>query len=127
MKIIFSCSFMFIAQLCDGDSVTQKAVTMVKKAGETVIPQCTSSKTESDFILSWYRHYPGKQLEFIIRRYSWDDDPLNGTGFGNRFSLVVSDSAVYYCETTFTSNKRSSKTFTSFSVTTNADNNELWN
>uniref|UniRef100_A0A4W3GI34 Ig-like domain-containing protein n=1 Tax=Callorhinchus milii TaxID=7868 RepID=A0A4W3GI34_CALMI len=103
---------MFITELCDVDSVSQKAATMVKKEGETAILQCTYSTTESDYNLYWYRHYPDKQPEFIIWIYSGDNQG-KGTGFGNRFSaqlqtsnsstslsiseLVVSDSAVYYC------------------------------
>uniref|UniRef100_A0A4W3IEH6 Ig-like domain-containing protein n=1 Tax=Callorhinchus milii TaxID=7868 RepID=A0A4W3IEH6_CALMI len=103
---ILLCSSLFNTEFCDGDSVTQKAATMVKKERETVILQCTYLTTESDYLLHWYRHYAGKQPEFIIWRYS-------GIGFGNRFSaqlhksnsstslsiseLVVSDSAVYYC------------------------------
>uniref|UniRef100_A0A4W3GRB7 Immunoglobulin V-set domain-containing protein n=1 Tax=Callorhinchus milii TaxID=7868 RepID=A0A4W3GRB7_CALMI len=101
---------MFITELCDGDSVSQKAANMIKKEGEIAMLQCTYSTTESDCFLYWYRHYPDKQPEFIIRRYSGNDNQVKGIGFGNRFTaqlqksnsttslsiseLVVSDSAV---------------------------------
>uniref|UniRef100_A0A4W3GEJ3 Ig-like domain-containing protein n=1 Tax=Callorhinchus milii TaxID=7868 RepID=A0A4W3GEJ3_CALMI len=80
---------------------------------ETASFECTYSTTLSDYDLSWYRHYPDKQPEYIVRRYSGNENQYRGTGFGNRFSaqlhksisstslsiseLVVSDSAVYYC------------------------------
>uniref|UniRef100_A0A4W3IEJ6 Ig-like domain-containing protein n=1 Tax=Callorhinchus milii TaxID=7868 RepID=A0A4W3IEJ6_CALMI len=91
----------------------QEATTMVKNEGETVLLQCTYSTTASYYYLQWYRHYPGKQPEYAIGRYSADQNQYRGTGFGNRFfaqlqesnsftslsisELVVSDSAVYYC------------------------------
>uniref|UniRef100_A0A4W3IAD2 Ig-like domain-containing protein n=1 Tax=Callorhinchus milii TaxID=7868 RepID=A0A4W3IAD2_CALMI len=94
-------------------SKNNSAATMVKKEGDIAILQCTYSTTESDYILYWYRHYPDKTPEFMIRRYSGNDIQNKGTGFGIRFSaqlqtsnsfaslsiaaLVVSDSAVYYC------------------------------
>uniref|UniRef100_A0A4W3GMA8 Ig-like domain-containing protein n=1 Tax=Callorhinchus milii TaxID=7868 RepID=A0A4W3GMA8_CALMI len=108
----------FMSELCVGDSVSQKAARMVKKEGEIAILQCTYSTTESYYYLYWYRHYPDKQPEFIIWRYSGNDDQVKGIGFGNRFSaqlqtsnsstslsiseLVVSDSAVYYCALSLT-------------------------
>uniref|UniRef100_A0A4W3IBB4 Ig-like domain-containing protein n=1 Tax=Callorhinchus milii TaxID=7868 RepID=A0A4W3IBB4_CALMI len=110
---ILLCSSLFNTGFCDGDSVTQKAATMVKKERETVILQCTYFTTENDYVLHWYRHYRGKQREFIIWRYSGSELEEKGVGFGNRFSaqlhksnsstslsiseLAVSDSAVYYC------------------------------
>uniref|UniRef100_A0A4W3GRH3 Ig-like domain-containing protein n=1 Tax=Callorhinchus milii TaxID=7868 RepID=A0A4W3GRH3_CALMI len=110
---IILCSSIFIADLCDGNSVSQKAVTMVKKEGEIVILQCTYSTTGSYYYLYWFRHYSDKQPEFIIWKYSGSDNQDKGIGFGNRFTahlqksnsfislsiseLVVSDSAVYYC------------------------------
>uniref|UniRef100_A0A4W3IFN7 Ig-like domain-containing protein n=1 Tax=Callorhinchus milii TaxID=7868 RepID=A0A4W3IFN7_CALMI len=94
-------------------SLFSLSATMVNKEGEIAILQCTYSTTESDYYLYWYRHYPDKQPEFIIWRYSGNDNQVKGIGFGNHFSaqlqksnsstslsiseLVVSDSAVYYC------------------------------
>uniref|UniRef100_A0A4W3IXC2 Ig-like domain-containing protein n=1 Tax=Callorhinchus milii TaxID=7868 RepID=A0A4W3IXC2_CALMI len=101
--------------LCVGDSLSQKSATMVQKERETVTLQCTYSTTQSAYGLLWYRDDQDKQPEFIVRRDTWNDSHVTGTGFGNRFYaklhksisttslsitdllLVVSDSAVYYC------------------------------
>uniref|UniRef100_A0A4W3H0G0 Ig-like domain-containing protein n=1 Tax=Callorhinchus milii TaxID=7868 RepID=A0A4W3H0G0_CALMI len=95
--------------LTQGDSVTQKVASLIGKEGGSVTMEC---HYDTYYYLYCYRHYPDKQPEFIIWRYSGDNQG-KGTGFGNRFSaqlqtsnsstslsiseLVVSDSAVYYC------------------------------
>uniref|UniRef100_A0A4W3GU56 Ig-like domain-containing protein n=1 Tax=Callorhinchus milii TaxID=7868 RepID=A0A4W3GU56_CALMI len=104
---------MFITEICDGDSVSQKAATTVKIEGQSEVIECTYSTTVGYYYLFWYRHYPDQQPEFIFRSYSNRDNPVKGPGFGNRFTavlhksisftgltiseLVLSDSAVYYC------------------------------
>uniref|UniRef100_A0A4W3GIA8 Ig-like domain-containing protein n=1 Tax=Callorhinchus milii TaxID=7868 RepID=A0A4W3GIA8_CALMI len=99
--------------LCGGDSVSQKDALILKKDGETVTFECSYSTTERHYYLFWYRHYPGKQPEFILRRDSYYNQERIGEGIGIRFSsrlltsqsatrlsifeLLVSDSAVYLC------------------------------
>uniref|UniRef100_A0A4W3HCT1 Ig-like domain-containing protein n=1 Tax=Callorhinchus milii TaxID=7868 RepID=A0A4W3HCT1_CALMI len=76
------------SNLCDGASVSQKAVPMVRKEGETVTFECTYSTSYSSYNLYWFRRYPGKQPEFIKSK-SFTSLSIS--------ELVVSDSAVYDC------------------------------
>uniref|UniRef100_A0A4W3GEZ2 Ig-like domain-containing protein n=1 Tax=Callorhinchus milii TaxID=7868 RepID=A0A4W3GEZ2_CALMI len=102
-------------KLCGGDTVSQKAATIVWKEGDAVTFNCTFSTNESAFFLFWYRQYPYKQPEFMVWRFSYNNKETKGAAIGSRFSsqldiiqsvtslsiseLQVSDTAMYLCAT----------------------------
>uniref|UniRef100_H3AKI0 Ig-like domain-containing protein n=1 Tax=Latimeria chalumnae TaxID=7897 RepID=H3AKI0_LATCH len=96
-----------------GNSVSQDDQPLtVNEGSASSIINCKYSTSYSSYYLFWYRQYPQKPLEFLIRKYS-DGSEHKSNSADRRFSsdlntsqkkftltikdLQLSDSAVYYC------------------------------
>uniref|UniRef100_A0A4W3GWH9 Ig-like domain-containing protein n=1 Tax=Callorhinchus milii TaxID=7868 RepID=A0A4W3GWH9_CALMI len=96
------------------DSVTQLQSAVTVNEGEVVYLQCNyTAASTSDPYLFWYRHYPNKAPEYILRTDTSNKFPDHADFAKGRFSTNVSkvertvplnisqvrvtDSAGYYC------------------------------
>ncbi|XDV27592.1 hypothetical protein PO909_031096 [Leuciscus waleckii] len=95
--------------LVTGNNIESDKNTETSKETETVKLSCSYS-TSSDYIfLFWYRQYPNKELQYLLRKgarsysYAHTSDPqFHSTTSQTSTELTItdvrlSDSALYYC------------------------------
>ncbi|KAK9979208.1 hypothetical protein ABG768_012651, partial [Culter alburnus] len=96
--------------LVSGDNIEpDKEKNVTTKETETVKLSCSYSTTSNDVYLYWYRQYPNKEPQYLLRKgarsYSYQhtsDDRFQSTTSRTSTELTItdvrlSDSALYYC------------------------------
>uniref|UniRef100_A0A3B3Q5Y2 Ig-like domain-containing protein n=1 Tax=Paramormyrops kingsleyae TaxID=1676925 RepID=A0A3B3Q5Y2_9TELE len=91
--------------LSSGDNIEQKETELSKKEGETASLECTFSTSSTNYLIYWYRQYPGAALQFLLysgsgtvqQRFSSNADRSSGKAPLSISNVQLGDSAVYYC------------------------------
>ncbi len=116
IKLIIYCNYSTAVRCAK--VVTQKPSVLTEEKGRSVTMDCNIEKDEGYYV-SWYKQIPNTAPQFVLRYYHSHSAPSYGDGFtSSRFTskaqsnidyrLIISnvdvdDSAVYYCQTYYSS------------------------
>ncbi|MBN3307815.1 VPRE2 protein, partial [Amia calva] len=102
------------ACVCFGNQISSKTGSLLKTEDETITVDCTFSTSYTDYYIFWYRQYPGKALQFIVRsgysshtadfakqRFSSTADKSRELTTLTISNVQLEDSAMYYCALTW--------------------------